>query len=158
LILAQNGYKIKHIILKDGEESLFTLNSKYTKIFSNGTNIDILLSSQVIVINDTILIQKYYNLNELKSKALDKGIPIITNESFQLFLPKYSKTFTIFNDKELISASGVLGTQRADDVKTPFVQKIELFVFKVLILGNCIKIDFYCNFCKFVDFQQIKQE
>lgn len=135
LLLAQSGYKIKHIILGCAKSKVVSVNECYKRhelpetITNKSLIPELIEDSFVVVINNYIVFKKYSNLEDLKMKLNANNIPIIMNQKFEVYIPELKKYYTIFDDKELLSFSGVLGSLRPQhEYIPPYVPKVNLFV------------------------------
>jgi hypothetical protein len=126
LMLTQNDYKIKHIVIECQKEEHIVINENYQKysVLKGIAVDDLILNSDLIVINDYELFGKLF----LNDKEIIKSIPIIFNKTFEVNL--MDKKYSIFNDKQLLSFSGILNSMRSyqDVASPPFVPKINFFV------------------------------
>lgn len=142
LLLTQNGYRIKHIYLNkdivNDNKRFFEVNDLYKKIevgvnnFNQHKEIFDNLDLLVLNIDDASLL----NISLIK---LPTDIPTIRNKKCEVFLPNLNKKYSIFNDKEMISFTGILSSLRPFiDYDAPFVPKVNLF--EIILKGLFIAI------------------
>ncbi len=88
-------------------------------------------NSNVIIINDLQDFEKHSNLQEFNNTNAvnDKPTPLIINSKFEVFMPKLNCFYNIFDDKEMLSFSGILSNMRPfHEYTSPFIPRVNLFV------------------------------
>lgn len=131
LLLAQNGYKIKHFILDSAQEKITDLNDYYHKfeLTKNSTKklTKLVEDSTLIIINDYDNFEKYYNLDQLVKNKKNE-FPIIMNQKFEVFIQNLNCFYTIFDDKQMLAFSGILSAFRPyHEYIPPFVPTVNIF-------------------------------
>lgn len=134
-MLTQNGFKIIHLVLDCTNEHINYLNQQYTRINVPITEKDLTKHMNeklnIVIINDFDVFKKYSNLDAIKSK---NNISLILNRKFEVFMPSLNKYYTIIDDKELLTFSGILGSLRPmNEFVEPFIPKVNFFVKYYLI-------------------------
>jgi len=132
LVLAQNGYNIRHVILGSDKNSELELNSFYSRfeLSQEGIkNLHKLLSNcDVVIINDLDLFNKHANLNSLKIETGNK-LSYIMNNKLDVYLPNLNRFYPIFSDKQMLAFSGIFSSLRSyHEYTAPFVPKVNIFV------------------------------
>lgn len=81
----------------------------------------------IAVINDYSEFKRIYDLEQLKGKD-NKLIALILNQKFEIFIPHLNKYYSIFDDKEMISLTGILGSLRPyHEYQGPYIPKVNFF-------------------------------
>jgi hypothetical protein len=95
-------------------------SNSLTQYFSN---------SQVIIINNYSLFKQHFNLEDIKTESKTKKFPIVINQKFEVYIPELKKYYNIFEDKEILSFSGILGSLRPQqEYIAPFLPRVSIFV------------------------------
>ena len=134
LLLTQNGYKVKHLILDAKKENVINLNVYYTKYEltqEQSKNLNSYIEeSQVVLINDLDTFERFSDLQAIKAmNKTDKQFPLIINQKFEIFIPNLNSFYTIFDDKQMLSFSGILSSTRPyREYSPPYIPKVNLFV------------------------------
>ncbi len=146
LLLTQNGYKVKHLILDTKNDNVTILNEYYTKYELSATGSKklnkLVEDSNVVVINDLANFEKFANLEAIVGKPgsrnKENSFPLIMNQKFEVFMPKLNCFYTIFDDKQMLSFSGILsGTRPYNEYIPPYIPRVNIFVnFLILIFLN----------------------
>lgn len=131
-MLIQNSYKINHLIIGRKKDNEIRIN-EYYKIneisFKTKSIHSFISNSHVIIINNYSQFKQYFNLEDIKTESKSKMFPIIVNQKFEVYIPELKKYYNIFEDKEILSFSGILGGLRPQqEYSSPFLPKINLFV------------------------------
>ncbi len=130
LLLAQNGFKVKHFLLGSKSDNVLKLNFYYTKYELSSNSLkrlnQLLEDSDVIVINDLENFEKFSNLDSISQNSKK---PLIMNQKFEVFMPDLNCFYSIFNDKQMLSFSGILSSSRPfREYVPPFIPKVNIFV------------------------------
>jgi hypothetical protein len=126
LILAQNNYKIKHFVINSNKtDTNFILNSQYTIYERAEIKASELKASDVVIICNPKLLN-----DKIKEDLAKSNTALIMLQESEIVIHNLNKKFQIFNDKQFISFSGILGSLRSPDIASsdPFIPQVPVFV------------------------------
>jgi hypothetical protein len=150
-MLSQNAYKITHIIIGTKSNSEIVINEYYKRIdvsVKEKSIVHYIANSQVLIINNYSQFKQYFNLEDIKTESKTKKFPIVINQKFEVYIPELKKYYNIFEDKEILSFSGILGSMRPQqEYIAPSLPKVSIFVNFFFNLGNCIESYLYLDIC-----------
>lgn len=135
-MLIQNAYKINHIQIGCKSDTEIVVNEYYKRIevsVKTKSIINYIANSQVVIINNYSQFKQFFNLEDIKTESKTKKFPIVINQKFEVYIPELKKYYNIFEDKEILSFSGILGSLRPqEEYIAPNLPKISIFVKKNL--------------------------
>jgi hypothetical protein len=146
LILTQNGYRIKHLILGSNEVKETKINEYYerTEVITNDQDLHrFLKDTELVIVNDLTYFKNFANLGSLKKES---RLPLIINQKFEVFMPKLNKYYRIFNDKEMLAFTGIMGILRPfHEYDAPFIPRVNYFelVLKGLFISIFVNFSIY---------------
>jgi hypothetical protein len=123
-------------VLGSKADNVMNLNEYYIKFELTQTGAkklnQLVQDSNVIVINDFDSFEKYSNLEALKGiekKNPQTPLPLIMNQKFEVFMSNLNCFYPIFDDKQMLSFSGILSSTRLyHEYVPPFVPRVNIFV------------------------------
>ena len=131
-MLTQNAYKINHIIIGSKSDAEIVINEYYKRIdvsVKAKSLTHYISNSQVVIINNYSIFKQYFNLEDIKTESKAKRFPIVINQKFEVYVPELKKYYNIFEDKEILSFSGILGSMRPQqEYIAPSLPKVSIFV------------------------------
>jgi hypothetical protein len=131
-MLTQNAYKINHIIIGSKSDTEIVINEYYKRIdvsVKAKSLTHYISKSQVVIINNYSIFKRYFNLEDIKNESKAKKFPIVINQKFEVYVPELKKYYNIFEDKEILSFSGILGSMRPqEEYIAPSFPKVSIFV------------------------------